>query len=83
MPMDRQQIFSNIAKIVSDQMNIQEDTISESSRLDMLGVDSLDRVEIIMKLEEELNVQIDDQKASDIQTIKDVVDYVNEIINKK
>jgi acyl carrier protein len=48
----------------------------EASFVDDLGADSLDLVELIMSMEEEFNVEISDEDAEKIVTVKDAMDYV-------
>jgi acyl carrier protein len=48
----------------------------EASFVDDLGADSLDLVELIMSMEEEFNVEISDEDAEKIMTVKDAMDYV-------
>ena len=49
--------------------------------IDDLGADSLDIVEVIMQVEEEIKIEIPDEEASGLSTIGDIVWYVK--INKK
>ena len=46
--------------------------------MDDLGADSLDTVELVMALEEEFEVEIPDEDAEKISTVKDAMDYINE-----
>jgi acyl carrier protein len=41
-----------------------------------LGADSLDMVEIVMKIEEEFNIQVNDADAEKLHTMRDVVEYI-------
>ena len=41
-----------------------------------LGADSLDTVELVMAFEEEFSVEVPDEDAEKLQTVKDVVDYI-------
>lgn len=67
--------------------NIQNKNCSEicaSSKIkDDLGLDSLDVVELIMKLEEKYNIQIEDEKANQIKTIEDVSKLILELASKQ
>jgi len=57
---------------------VDEDQItSEASFIDDLGADSLDTVELVMAFEEEFDVEIPDEEAEKIRTVKDVMDYLN------
>lgn len=65
-----------VQKIVAEQLGVEEDQVtSEASFMDDLGADSLDTVELVMALEEEFDIEISDEDAEKIQTVKDAVTY--------
>jgi len=67
-----------VQKIVAEQLGVEEDQVtSEASFMDDLGADSLDTVELVMALEEEFDIEISDEDAEKIQTVKDAVSYVS------
>lgn len=67
-----------VQKIVAEQLGVEEDQVtSEASFMDDLGADSLDTVELVMALEEEFDIEISDEDAEKIQTVKDAVKYVS------
>jgi acyl carrier protein len=66
-----------IKQIIAEQLGLNEDEILDSaSLLDDLGADSLDIVELVMAMEEEFEMEIPDEDAEKIVTVKDVIDYV-------
>ncbi len=70
-------IYSRVKKIIAERLSLSEDEIRmDSSFLDDLGADSLDIVELIMAFEEEFDIKIPDEDAEKIETVKDVVDYI-------
>lgn len=76
--------FERIKKIIVDHIEIEENKINlDSSFSDDLGADSLDIVEIIMALEEQFEIEITDEEANNLITIKDTVDFVNNKLSKK
>lgn len=77
-----QEIYNKIVKILSDQMNIESDVLSPESSLEIIGVDSLDRVEIVMKIEDEFNIKVDDNKAMQIATVSELINYIQTLVNK-
>lgn len=81
--MDKDYIYQKIKDIVAGQLNIERDSINYDSDLQKLGADSLDRVEISMKLEEEFKIEINDEDANKLNTVKDAVDYIYNLKNKK
>ena len=70
-------IFEKVKEIIAEELGIEADTIKlESNLADDLGADSLDAIELIMAVEEEFDVQIDDSEATNIQTVSDIVSYL-------
>ncbi|MPQ44161.1 acyl carrier protein [Clostridium tarantellae] len=71
-------IFEKLKEIIADKLSINADEITmESTFIDDLGADSLDIVELIMALEEELEVEIPDEDAEGFKTVGDVVEYIS------
>ena len=71
-------MFEKIRSIISEQLSIDDvDTITfDTSLTEDLEADSLDAVELIMQIEEEFEVEIPDEVASNMKTVKDIVDYI-------
>lgn len=70
--------FERVKKVVLQQLLVDESKIvPEASLVDDLDADSLDLVELVMALEEEFGLQIEDEKAENIRTVGDAVDYVD------
>ena len=70
--------FDKVKEIVVEQLGIDADDVNiDSTFIDDLGADSLDIVELIMAFEEEFNVEIPDEIAEKIKTVKDTVDYID------
>ncbi|OGP97385.1 MAG: acyl carrier protein [Deltaproteobacteria bacterium RBG_19FT_COMBO_52_11] len=68
-----------VIEIIVEQLGVSEDEVAmEASFIDDLGADSLDLVELIMAMEEEFGLEISDEDAEKIQTVQDVVNYINE-----
>jgi acyl carrier protein len=58
-------------------LGLNEDEVKlEASLVDDLGADSLDIVELVMAMEEEFEMEIPDEDAEKIVTVKDILDYV-------
>jgi len=75
-------VYDRIKDIVVDKLGVDEGDVDEgASFVDDMGADSLDLVELIMAFEEEFStdgqaVEISDEDAGNINTIKDAVDYL-------
>lgn len=77
--MSSEEIFDKVKNIIVEQLGAAEGEINlESSFIDDLGADSLDIVELIMAFEEEFDIEIPDEDAEKVVTVKDVVDYLKE-----
>ena len=70
--------FDKVKAIVVEQLGVDEAEVTiDSTFIDDLGADSLDIVELIMAFEEEFNVEIPDDVAEKIKTVKDSVGYID------
>jgi len=66
-----------VREIVAEQLEKDiNDVKGESSFIEDLGADSLDIVELVMKMEEEFGIEIPDEEAEKIKTVNDVVQYI-------
>ena len=70
-------VEEKVKEIIVDQLGVDEKQVnSEASFIDDLGADSLDTVELVMALEEEFDIEIPDEDAEKIATVKNAVDYI-------
>ena len=70
-------IENRVKKIVVEHLGIEEaKVVGSASFIDDLGADSLDTVELVMAFEEEFEIEIPDDAAEKIQTIKDAIDFI-------
>jgi len=70
-------VEDKVKQIIVDQLGVDAgDVTPASSFVDDLGADSLDRVELIMALEETFGIEIPDEDAEKISTVQDAVDYI-------
>ena len=70
-------IQDQVIKIVVDHLGIDESKIKPDSKfIDDLGADSLDTVELVMAFEEKFGIEIPDDAAETIQTVKDAISYI-------
>ena len=67
-----------VKKIVIDHLGIDESKVTpESKFIDDLGADSLDTVELVMAFEEKFGIEIPDDAAETILTVKNAIDYID------
>jgi len=70
-------IADRVRSIVVEHLGVEENKVVEgASFIDDLGADSLDTVELVMAFEEEFGVEIPDDAAETIQTVKDAVSFL-------
>ena len=71
--------FDKIKEIVIDKLGVEEAKVTVDSKfIDDLGADSLDTVELIMQFEEEFGIEIPDDDAENLLSVKEAVDYITE-----
>lgn len=70
-------VLDQVKEIIVDALGCDEDdVVLEASLKDDLEADSLDSVELIMAIEEEFDIEIPDETAQNMKTVKDIVDYI-------
>jgi len=70
-------LIDDIKEVVVEQLSVSADEVKEDSKfVEDLGADSLDVVELVMALEEKFDIEIPDDEAEKIQTVADVVAYI-------
>ena len=68
-----------LRKIIAEQLGVsEEEVVPEASFIDDLNADSLEMVDLIISLEEEFGIQVSDEDAERIKTVKDAIDYLND-----
>lgn len=69
---------AKVKQIIAEKLGVSEDkVVPAASFVDDLGADSLDQVELIMALEDEFGVEIPDEDAEKLKSVKDALDYIN------
>ncbi len=72
-------VAERVKKIVIEHLGVEEDKVTENATfIDDLGADSLDTVELVMAFEEEFGVEIPDDAAEKIQSVKDAISYIQD-----
>ena len=70
-------VDEKVKQIIVEQLGVDEAEVTPTaSFVDDLGADSLDTVELVMAFEEGFNIEIPDEDAEKIQTVKDAVTYI-------
>ena len=77
--MSENDIETKVKKIIMEQLDVEESSVTpEAKFIEDLGADSLDTVELVMALEEEFGIEIPDDEAEKIVTVKNAIDYILE-----
>ncbi|MDD5285166.1 MAG: acyl carrier protein [Desulfuromonadaceae bacterium] len=72
-------VEKRVKRIVAEQLGVDEAQVSnEVSLMEDLGADSLDTVELVLALEDEFKIEILDESARNIQSVKDAIDFITE-----
>jgi acyl carrier protein len=68
---------TKIIETIAQELEVSQDLVTESANItEDLGADSLDIVELIMALEEHFDMSIEDEAAEQMNTVQDVIDYI-------
>lgn len=68
-----------VKSIIVEQLGVDEDEVTlDASFTDDLGADSLDIVELVMAFEEEFGIEISDEEAENISTVRQAVEYIDQ-----
>ncbi|MBA3017608.1 MAG: acyl carrier protein [Proteobacteria bacterium] len=72
-------VEDKVKKIIAEKLSVDlNEIVPEASFVDDLGADSLDLVELIMSMEEEFDIDIPDEDAEKILTVKDAIEYTRQ-----
>jgi acyl carrier protein len=72
-------VENDVKDIIVEQLGVNaEEVVEDASFVDDLGADSLDTVELVMALEEKFGLEIPDEDAEKIVTVKNAIEYIQE-----
>ncbi|HEY9898240.1 MAG TPA: acyl carrier protein [Pantanalinema sp.] len=75
--MNEQELFEKVKQIIVEQLGVSADEVTmDASFTEDLGADSLDTVELVMALEEAFEVEIPDEDAEKLTTVRTAMDYI-------
>ncbi len=76
--MSDKSIEARVKDIIVDQLGVNADQVTiEAKFVEDLGADSLDTVELVMAFEEEFDIEVPDEEAEKLQSVGDVINYIN------
>ena len=77
--MAEKSVADRVKEIIVEQLGVNPDQVTpEAKFIEDLGADSLDTVELVMAFEEEFGAEIPDEDAEKLQTVGDVIKYIEE-----
>ena len=77
-------VAEKVKSIIVEQLGVDEEEVTpDASFVDDLGADSLDIVELVMAFEEAFELEIPDEDAEKIVTVKNAIDYIEAKTAKK
>lgn len=77
--MAEKSIQDRVKEIIVEQLGVNADQVTpEAKFIEDLGADSLDTVELVMAFEEEFGAEIPDEDAEKLQTVGDVIKYIED-----
>ena len=75
------EIESKVKEIIVKNLGVKESEVTrEASFVNDLGADSLDCVELVIDFEHEFGIEINDNEAENINTVGEVINYINKLI---
>ena len=81
--MSVENVQERVKNIIVEQLGVEADQVKpEAQFVNDLGADSLDTVELIMRLEDEFDIEIPDEKAEKIKTVGEAVEYIEQAAKK-
>lgn len=80
--MSRVEILQKMQLVIQEQMGKEDIVLTEDTKLDDLGVDSIELMEFIINLEDEFALEISDDTIDHMVKVTDLLDYLSEELNK-
>ena len=72
-------IEEKVKQIIVEELGVDEPEVTANARfIEDLGADSLDTVELVMRFEEEFDIEIPDEDAEKIQSVRDAITYIEQ-----
>ena len=79
-----QEVASKVKEIIVDLLGVEAAKVTESASFTTdLGADSLETVDLIMKLEQEFDIEIPEEQANNISTVGDAIKFVEDAVANK
>lgn len=74
-----EEVFNKIKVMISEELNVEEEKVTMDAKFkEDLGADSLDAVELIMRVEDEFDITVSDDLVQNLKVVSDIVNYISE-----
>ncbi len=81
--MDNNEVQNRVKKVIAKVINVNQENISDEANFIFdLGADSLQSIELVAAFEEEFQIEMEEDKALEIQTVSDAVKFISQYLNK-
>ena len=81
--MSRVEILQEMQLVIQEQLDREDIVLTEATKLNDLGVDSIELMEFIINLEDEFSLEISDNTIDHMYKVSDLLDYLSEQLNNK
>ena len=81
--MSRVEILQKMQLVIQEQMGKEDIVLTEATKLNDLGVDSIEFMEFIINLQDEFSLEISDNTIDHMDKVSDLLDYLSEQLNNK
>ena len=81
--MSRVEILQKMQLVIQEQLGREDIVLTEATKLDDLGVDSIELMEFIINLEDKFALEISDNTIDHMDKVSDLLDYLSEQLNNK
>lgn len=81
--MSRVEILQETQLVIQEQLDREDIVLTEATKLNDLGVDSIEFMEFIINLEDEFSLEISDNTIDHMDKVSDLLDYLSEQLNNK
>ena len=81
--MSRVEILQEMQLVIQEQLDREDIVLTEATKLNDLGVDSIELMEFIINLEDEFSLEISDNTIDHMDKVADLLDYLSEQLNNK
>ena len=73
---EKSNVSERLIQLIADNTKLSADDISSDLNLEDSGLDSFDRIELVLVIEEAFNVELSDSESANIQTVQDITDLI-------